>query len=64
MKDKGVLEVDIVENKITKSLVQFIDDSTKILRNNNVILSESGQSKKKMEILVKEVLKLQNTFVS
>ncbi len=37
LKDKGVLEVDIVENKITKSLLQFIDDITKILRNNNII---------------------------
>ncbi len=64
MKDQGILEVEIVENKITKTLVQFVEDITKILRNNNAIMSESLQSKKKMEILVREVLKLQSTFVS
>lgn len=64
MKDAEILDVNEVENKITKTLVKFIDDINKILRDSKVILSESEQTKKKMEIIVKEVLKLQNTFVS
>ena len=64
LKDDGILDVNEVENKITKTLLQFIEAINKILRDSNVILSESEKSKTKMEIVVREVLKLQNTFVS
>ena len=36
----------------------------KILKQNNIILSENDNSKDKMEIIIREVLKIQNTFVS
>jgi hypothetical protein len=64
LKSQGILKVEIAEESITKTIIQLTDDITKILRNNKVILSESAQSNKKMEILVKEVLKLQSSFVS
>jgi hypothetical protein len=64
LKDDGILDVNEVEDKITKTLLQFIEAINKILRDSNVILSESEKSKTKMEIVVREVLKLQNTFVS
>jgi phage-related tail protein len=58
LKDAGILEVDIVENKITKTLIQFIEAINKILRDNKVIKNESEASKNKIEILFKEFLKL------
>ena len=64
LKDDGILELNLVENKITKTLLEFIDAINKILRDSNVIQSENEKSKNKMEIVVKEVLKLQNHFVS
>ena len=63
-KDDGILDVNEVEIKITKNLLEFIDAINKILRDSNVIRSESENSKNTMEIVVREVLKLQNTFVS
>ena len=59
MKDAGILEVNEVETKVTKTLLEFIEAINKILRD-----SESERSTDKMEILVREVLKLQNTFIS
>ena len=64
LKDDGILDVNEVEIKITKNLLQFIEAINKILRDSNVIQSENEKSKNKMEIVVKEVLKLQNHFVS
>ena len=64
MKDAGILELNLVETKITKTLLDFVDAINKILRDSNVIQSENEKSKNKMEIVVREVLKLQNTFVS
>ena len=64
LKDDGILELNLVENKITKTLLEFIEAINKILRDSNVIQSENEKSKNKMEIFVREVLKLQNTFVS
>ena len=64
LKDDGILDVNEVEIKITKNLLQFIEAINKILRDSNVIQSENEKSKNKMEIVVREVLKLQNTFVS
>ena len=64
LKDDGILELNLVENKITKTLLEFIDAINKILRDSNVIQSENEKSKNKMEIVVREVLKFQNTFVS
>jgi len=64
LKGQGILKLEVAEESITKTIIQLTDDITRILRNNKVILSESAQSNKKMEILVKEVLKLQNSFVS
>jgi hypothetical protein len=64
LKDDGILELNLVENKITKTLLEFIDAINKILRDSNVIQSENEKSKNKMKIVVREVLKLQNTFVS
>ncbi len=64
MKSQGILKVEIAEESITNTIIQLTDDITKILRNNKIILNESAQSNKKMEILVKEVLKLQSSFVS
>ncbi len=40
------------------------DTVVKILKQNNIILNESEKSKTKVEIIIKEVLKLQETFVS
>ena len=59
MKDAGILEFNQVETKVTKTLLEFIEAVNKILRD-----SESERSTDKMEILVREVLKLQNTFIS
>jgi polyhydroxyalkanoate synthesis regulator phasin len=59
LKDAGVLEFNQVETKVTKTLLEFIEAINKILRD-----SESERSTDKMEILVREVLKLQNTFIS
>ena len=64
LKDDGILDVNEVEIKITKNLLQFIEAINKILRDSNVIQSENEKSKNKMKIVVKEVLKLQNHFVS
>ena len=64
LKDAGILELNLVETKITKTLLDFVDAINKILRDSNVIQSENEKSKNKMEIVVREVLKLQNTFVS
>jgi phage-related tail protein len=58
LKDAGILEIDIVENKITKTLLQFIDAINKILRDNKVIKNETEASKNKIEILFKEFIKL------
>jgi hemerythrin len=40
------------------------DTVVKILNDNGIILSESEKSKNKMEVIVREVLKLHDTFVS
>ena len=40
------------------------DTVVKILGENKIIESESDKSKNKIEIIIKEVLKLQDTFVS
>ena len=40
------------------------DTVTKLLKQNNIINSDGDQSKDKIEIIIKEVLKLQNTFVT
>jgi hypothetical protein len=63
LKDDGILDQSEVETKVSKNLIQFNDSVTKTLRENNLISSESEKTKHKMEIIVKEVLKLQNTVV-
>ena len=40
------------------------DTVVKILNDNGIILSESEKSKNKMEVIVREVLKLHDMFVS
>ena len=40
------------------------DTVVKILGENSIIESESDKSKNKIEIIIREVLKLQDTFVS
>jgi ribosomal silencing factor RsfS len=45
-------------------MIQMHDFVVKILNDNKIIKSESEKSKNKMEIIVREVLKLQDTFVS
>ena len=64
LKDDGFLDVTEVEMKITKALVQMHETISKLLKDNNVIVSESEKSKKQMEMIIREVLKLQNTFVT
>jgi len=64
LKDDGFLDVTEIEMKITKALVQMHETISKLLKDNNVIVSESEKSKKQMEMIIREVLKLQNTFVT
>jgi hypothetical protein len=64
LKDEEVLEVTIVETKITKAIIQMHDTVAKILNENSIIKSESDKFTNKMEVIVREVLKLQDTFVS
>jgi hypothetical protein len=64
LKEEDLLEVDIVEAKITKVLIQMHDTIGKILKENNIILRESEHSNNKIDIIIREVLKLQNKFVS
>ena len=52
--------MSIVEAKITKVIVQMHDTVVKILTENNIM---RDNSKDKMEIIIREVLKLQDTFV-
>ena len=40
------------------------DTVTKLLKQNNIIKSDGDLSKNKMEAIIREVLKLQNTFVA
>jgi hypothetical protein len=56
--------VPIVEAKITKVIIQMHETVVKILSENNIIQSESENSRNKMEIIIRQVLKLQDTFVS
>ena len=63
LKDDGILDLSEVETKASKNLIQFNESVTKTLREKNLISSESEKSKHKMEIIMKEVLKLQNTVV-
>ena len=37
LKDDGILEVEIADSKITKTLIQFNEAITKILKDNNII---------------------------
>ena len=37
LKDDGILELNLVETKITKTLLEFIEAINKILRGSNVI---------------------------
>ncbi len=64
LKDDGVLDLPIVETKITAAIIQMHDTVVKILNENSIIQSESEKSKNAMEIVVREVLKLSETFVS
>lgn len=64
LKDDGFLDVTEVEMKITKALVQMHETISKLLKDNNVIVSEYEKSKKQMEMIIREVFKLQNTFVT
>ena len=49
---------------MTEAIIEMHDVVSKILHENSIIQSESQKSKNKMEIIVREVLKLQDTFVS
>ena len=49
---------------MTKAIIEMHDVVSKILHENSIIKSDSEMSKNKMEIIVREVLKLQDTFVS
>ena len=64
LKDDGFLDVTEIEMKITKALVQMHETVNKLLKDNNVIVSEYEKSKKQIEMIIREVLKLQNTFVT
>jgi hypothetical protein len=64
LKDEGILEVSIVETKISMAIIQMHDAVVKILNENSIIKSESEKSKIKMEFIFREVLKLQDTFVT
>ncbi len=37
LKDDGILEVEIADNKVTKTLIQFNEAITKMLKYNNFI---------------------------
>ncbi len=64
LKEVGKLKVPAAEESMTQAIIEMHDMVVKLLRDNNIVKSESDQSKNKMEIIIREVLKLQNTFVS
>ena len=60
MKDDGILTVSETESKITNLLVQMHEETKIILEKNSIIQNE----KSRIEIVIRELLKLHTTFVS
>ena len=60
MKDDGILTVSETESKITNLLVQMHEETKIILEKNSIIQNE----KSRIEIVIREILKLNTTFVS
>jgi hypothetical protein len=58
LKDKGKLSISAAEETMTKAIIEIHDVVAKILHENSIIKSDSEISKNKMEIMVREVLKL------
>jgi hypothetical protein len=63
LKENGKLKLPAAEESITQAIIEMHDFVVKILRENNIIESESDKSKNKIEIIIREVLKLQDSFV-
>ncbi len=64
LKDEGVLEESAIETKITFIIIEIHDTVTRLLNENSIIKSESDKSKNALQIVIREVLKLQDTFLS
>jgi hypothetical protein len=63
LKENGKLKLPAAEESITQAIIEMYDFVVKILRENSIIESDSDKSKNKIEIIVREVLKLQDSFV-
>ena len=64
LKDGGLLGVPELSQSITRALVQMHETVSKLLKDNNIISIQNEKSTIKMEVIIREVLKLQHTFVS
>ena len=58
LKDDNLLGIPEVSQSLTKALVQIHENVNKLLKDNNIIQSESEKSKHTMEMIIREVLKL------
>lgn len=64
LKDNGKLKVPAAEESMTQAIVEMHDTVVKLLGENSIIESDSEKSKNKIEKIIREVLKLQDTFIS
>jgi superoxide dismutase len=64
LKENGKLNFPAAEESITLSIIEMHDYVVKILRENSIIERDNDKLKNKIEIIIRQVLKLQNTFVS
>jgi hypothetical protein len=64
LKENGKLKLPAAEESITQAIIEMHDFAVKMLRENSIIESDNEKLKNKIEIIIRQVLKLQTTFVS
>ena len=64
LKNDDILGVPEVSQSITRALVQMHETLNNLFKDYNIIQSESEISKSNLEIIIREALKLQSTYVS
>ena len=63
LKNNGILTDKNLEFNTIRPLYLIYEAIVKLLRDNNIIKTESEESKTKIEVVFKEIMKLQKTFI-